>query len=258
MITCTRKRLLLALPVVTILAWLVVAPVTTAQQPSLLVFASDAVQAAMQALQPQLQAEIGRPIAIRFGTSASLQRSIQSGDAFDVAILATSAMRDLQTDKKVEPAVALARTGIGIGIRAGGPRPEIDTPDALKRTLLSIKSLVYVREGASRTNIEQLFERLGIAREMALKTVLQPGFEQMGQSIVQGQAEFVLLPTSELTLMPGVEVLGPLPAELQSYIELQVSVSAAPRNGEAAHTLVRLLKAPSVVAVFKSKGLEIP
>jgi molybdate transport system substrate-binding protein len=231
-----------------------------AQQPVAVVVASDAVEAALQALQPALEREAGGPISFRFGTSPILSRGILSGDAFDVAVLPPAAIADLRAGKKIseESPVNVGRVGIGIGIRAGARRQDIDTADGLKEALLSAKAITYVKDGASRANTEQMVASLGLAEQLAGKTILLAGYEEMGRSVVAGQATLVIAPLSEIPLMPGVAVLGPLPLELQSYVAFQAVTSATSKNANGAAAIVRALGSSTAAAVYRAKGMDVP
>ena len=150
----------------------------------------------------------------------------------------------------------LGRGGIGVGIRAGGHRFAIDTPDAIKRALLAADSVTFAREGASRPHIDRMFERLGIAAEMQAKTLLEAGSVQAAEKVVAGQAEILLTLVSEILPVEGMELIGPLPSEFQSYIAFDGALGAHATDEAAARAFLDCIAAPSAAATFAAKGIE--
>src|SRR5262249_43165567 len=141
--------------------------------------------------------------------------------------------------------VDIGRVGLGVGVRRGARHPDIRTADAFKRALIAARAITYVREGASRMTIEQIFAKLGIAEEMQSKTNLRAGYPEMAVSVATGESELVLIPASEIPLMKGVESAGSLPAEIQSMIVFQAGVTAKSANAAAAAAVLRTLQSPS-------------
>jgi len=229
-----------------------------AQSAPLHVFASNGIKAALEALKPSCERAIGHPVMIDYGSSAALKRKIQAGDAFDLAILTPETTADLTAAGKIASGTAaeLARTGIGFGVRAGASKPDIATPDAVKQTLLKAKSISVVKEGASRATIDKMFDRLGIAQAVASKTKLEAGTEKAGESVAQGQSEIEIIPLSEIPLVDGVQILGPLPGNLQNYLRFQASVSANAKDPASAKKAIQFLSSPAASPTFKSKGMD--
>jgi molybdate transport system substrate-binding protein len=222
-------------------------------------FVSNGVKTVIDDLRPQWEHAAGRPVSIEFGTAADLKQRIESGAPFDVAVLTSEAISDLIKDRKVAGAsrVELARCGIGVGMRAGAVKPKIGTPDELKRTLHDAKSVSFAEQGASRTYLDKIFDRFGIAGEMKAKTVLTPSSVKSNELVRDGKAEYILTLVSEiLPAAPGVELVGPLPAEVQSYVSFAGGVSASATHLEGAKAMIQFLKGPAAAAVFKAKGLE--
>jgi len=231
---------------------------TAAQVAPIHVFASNGVKAAIEALKPGCEKAAGHPMTIDYGTSVGLKRRIEAGEAFDLAILTPETTADLTKTGKIASGTAmdLARAGIGFGIRAGAPKPDIGTPEAVKQTLLKAKSISVVKEGASKPAIDKMFDRLGIAQAVASKTKLETGTEKAGESVAHGQSEIEIIPLSEIPLVGGVETLGPLPGDLQNYLRFQASVSASAKDPGAARKAIQFLTSPAAAPVFKSKGME--
>jgi molybdate transport system substrate-binding protein len=153
--------------------------------------------------------------------------------------------------------VDVARSFVGIAIRAGAPRPDISTPEALKRTLLSAASVTFsdpATGAASGVHAVRLFERLGIAAEMKPKFKLGEGY--VGPRVASGEAELAIQQISALKAVAGIEIVGPLPAELQYVTYLSAGLGAAAQAPDAAKSLLNYLASPEAAAVIKSKGLE--
>ena len=252
----------LATVFVTILAGLMLcsAPAMAADRDApLRAFVSNGVKTVIDDLKPQWEHAAGGPVSIESGTTAALQQKIESGEPFDVAVLTSDAISDLVKVGKVARAsrVELARSGIGMGMRTGAAKPKIGTSDELKRTLHDAKSVSFAEQGASRVYLDKIFDRFGIAGEMKAKTVLTPSSVKSNELVRDGKAEYILTLVSEiLPAAPGVELVGPLPAEVQSYISFAAGVSPAAAHPEAGKAMVQFLKSPTAAAVFKAKGLE--
>ena len=150
----------------------------------------------------------------------------------------------------------IGRSELGIGIRAGAPRPDVSTPAALKEALLKARSITYPQDGASRGDIERMFDRLGIAAAMRPKIILAPGSGPATESVAAGKAAMVLTLFSEILPVHGVEVLGPLPGEYQTDIRFAAAASATSKNADAAKALIAYLAGPKVEPVLKAKGIE--
>lgn len=233
-------------------------PPPAGQEAPLRVFVSNGVKTVIDDIRPQWEKAAGHPLALEYGTTAALKQRIEKGAAFDVAVLTSEAIDQLIKDGKIRGGsrLELARCGIGMGTRAGAPKPDIHTPDALKRTLREAQSVSFASEGASRAYLEKLFDRFGIRDEMKAKTILTPSSVQSNELVRDGKAEYILTLVSEILPAPGVDLAGPLPAEVQSYVNFAAGMSATPANAESRMALLRFLKGPAAAPVFRAKGLE--
>jgi molybdate transport system substrate-binding protein len=222
------------------------------------VLASNGVREALLELVPVFESKTGNKVVITFGLAAALKRQIEAGEAFDLAILTSAGIDDLAKLGKVDAGARapIARSGVGIGIKKGGPRPDIGTPGALKRTLLAAKSITWAKEGASGIYFASLIERIGIADQIKPKAVVASSGAEVGKLVAGGQVELGVILVNELMAAPGVELLGPLPSELQSYTVFHAGVGAGSKNSTAAKALIKFLTTPSAGAVFKAKGQE--
>jgi len=231
---------------------------STSQNNALRLLVSNGMKGSIEELQPQCEKAVGRPLAIQFGSTASLKKRIEMGEAFDVTIITTEAIGDLITQGKLTGAsrVNVGRSELGIGIRAGAPKADIRTADALEKTLLDAKSITYPQDGASRGSIEKMFERMGISADVKPKIILAPGSGPATESVAAGQAAMVITLFSEIVPIHGVEILGPLPGEYQTDIRFGAATSATSKNAEAAKALIAFLSGPKAAPVLKVKGIE--
>ncbi len=212
----------------------------------------------MEKLQPRCERMIGHPLVLQFNSTAGLKKQIEAGDGFDVAMITSEAVDDLIKQGKLAGGsrAAMGRVQLGIGIRTGAAKPDIHTPEALKRTLRAAKSITYRVDGASRHDIEKMFARLGIAKELQPAIVLVEGSGTATDSVASGKAELVITLSSEIMPVHGIQLLGPLPPEFQYAIPFEAAVSAKATNAEAAKALIAILSGPAMAPVFKASGLN--
>jgi molybdate transport system substrate-binding protein len=221
------------------------------------VLSSNGVKAAMEELKPELERATGHPLSIEFSTSAAFKSQIEKGEPFDVTILTPALIDDLVKQGKVaaDGRVNVGRVGVGVGAKAGAPKADVSTTDALKKTLLNAKSVAFTAEGASRGTMDQAFERLGITKAMTPKFVPKgPGGGP--PAVAAGEAELVLTLASEIAPEPGVQLLGLLPPEVQGYISFTAGRSANTTMADAANALLHQLSEPSARAALKKHLVE--
>jgi molybdate transport system substrate-binding protein len=151
--------------------------------------------------------------------------------------------------------VDLARSGVAVGVKAGAPKPDISTVDALKRTILNAKSIGY-STGPSGNYIIALFERLGVADQVKPKLKQTATGVFVGSIIASGEVEIGFQQVSELSQYEGVDYVGPLPAEVQNYTTFSSGVLSNAKQGEAARALVRYITSPQAGAVYRKRGME--
>ena len=222
------------------------------------VIASNGVKEALNELAPAFERQTKHKLVISFGLAAALKRQIEGGERFDLAILPAAALNDLAKQGKVDPRgrAAIARSGVGIGIKQGARRPDIRTARALKRTLLSADSITWAKEGQSGIHFAGLLERIGIAEQMKPKIVPAASGAEVGNLVASGKVQLGVILVNELMAAPGVEVLGPLPPELQNYTVFHAGVGVGSKDSSAAKALIKFLTTPAAGAVFKAKGQE--
>ena len=239
--------------------FLLSAPQVEAQADAVRVLVSNGMKAAMEELRPQCERAIGHPLALQFDSTAGLKKKIESGEAFDVALVTSQAIDDLIKQGKLAGSrAALGRVQLGIGIRAGAARPDIHTPEALKQTLRAAKTITYREDGASRSDIDKMFGRLGITAEMKSKVILTQGSGTSTDNVAAGKAQYVITLSSEIMTVRGLQLLDPLPREFRYDIPFEGAVSANARDAQAARALLAFLAGPKVALAFKATGINRP
>jgi molybdate transport system substrate-binding protein len=216
------------------------------------------MKAAIEELQPQCERAIGHPLDPQFSSTAGLKKRIEAGEAFDVTIISTEAIDDLIKQGKIASGsrTNVARSELGIGIRVGAAKTDIHSVDALKQTLKEAKSITFPQDGATRGNIERMFEQLGIAAVVAPKIILAPGSGAATESVAAGKAALVITLFSEIVPVHGIEILGPLPGKFRYELHFGAAASVAGKKMEGAQALIGFLVGPEAARVFKTKGLE--
>jgi molybdate transport system substrate-binding protein len=231
------------------------------------VLCAGAMRAVMQQLAPAFEKASGDTLVIAYATAGKVEEKVAGDDAIDVAILTRPRVDKLvRTAKLVGGSVTvLARVPIGLAVKKGAPHPDISSVEAFKRTLLNAKSIAYVDPASGGTSgifLAQALEKLGIAAELKPKLrLVAPGAGQssprVGDVVKRGEAEIGIQPISELIEVAGIDVVGPLPAELQSpdlvYVAGSPMLSKQPLGSKA---LIDFLAAPAAAPVYKGKGME--
>jgi len=214
------------------------------------------VQTVVQELAPRFERATGHKLDITYGVSNLMKKQIADGESFDLAIMTSTVTDELIGQGRLVAATRtdIAHGGIGIAVRAGAPKPDIGSVEALKRTLLDAKSIAYSKAGASGIYFAGLLERMGIAEAMQPKT--KYGTSNVGEMVANGEAQLGVQLINELLPVRGVEVVGPLPAEVQSYVTLTAGVGTQAKEPAIAEQFIRFLTAPAALTVIKQKGLE--
>lgn len=231
------------------------------------VLSAGAMRGVLQQLAPAFEKSSGHRLVLDFATAGGVEQKVAADQAVDVAILTKPRVDKLVSSAKVigGSTAVLARAPIGLAVKKGAPHPDIGSVEAFKRSLLAAKSIAYVDPasgGTSGIHLAQVLEKLGIAAE--LKPKIRPisasagqASPRVGEAVLRGDAEIGMQPISELMEVEGIEIVGPLPAELQSpdlvYVAGSPAVSEQPI---AAKALIDFLAGPSAAPVYKAKGLE--
>jgi len=236
----------------------IVARRTPAQGAELRVMVSDGMKTVVETATPQIEKATGRKLAAQFNSSKNLRDKILSGEPFDAAVITADVLDDLIKQGKVAGSTRtnLSRTGMGMGVRAGAAKPDIATGDALKRTLLNAKSVSFNPTGASAEHTYDMFARMGITDVMKPKLMLDAEAGRPQMNVAAGKTELVISLIPEIQFFPGVDLVGPIPAEYQSYVSFAGGIGAKAVDKEGAAALLKFLSSPAIVPVLKAKGME--
>jgi len=227
------------------------------------VMLTDALGTSFNELAPKFARANGHTIHEVHGPSGGLVRRLNAGEPADVIFINDSGIDELIRQGKLIPSrTDLTRTGIGIAVRKGARRPDVSTPDALKRALLDARSIGYTNPaggGLTAAPIIAMIEKFGITAQVASKTKLAAGGPtgRVSTLIANGEAEIGMQMVSELLSNPDLEVIGMLPPELQMITVYSGAVTANAKEPEAARALIRFLATPEAAAVYKAKGLGL-
>ena len=217
---------------------------------------ADPMAGVIKELGAQFERDTGHRLIVKFVSGPMVKREIDFGETFDVAISVTPVIDALIGEGKLVAATRadLAYAGVGLGVHAGAPKPDIRSVDAFKRTLLNAKSVAYSVDGVGGTYFRSLLDRLGIAEEM--KPKLKPMTDDiLARAVPSGEAEMIVGAVSNITEF-GADLVGPLPLELQISIPFTAGVSATAKEPEAAKALIDYLRTPAAAVVIKAKGME--
>ena len=229
----------------------------SAEAQAVVVLSSNGVRAPVEQLLAQCS-QAGRPVSVTYGTSSSIRQRVTAGEAVDAVLATTEVVGELAKAGHLDSGAItpLGRAGIGVGVRGDAPRHKIGTAAEMKQALLDAKSVAYAADGASRPHIERMFERLGIAAEMKAKTLLEQGSTRAAERVVGGDAEMLLTLVSEILPVKGLELVGPLPDEFQSYVSFAGAVGAHAASRGAARAFIDCVAAPAAASKFTAQGIE--
>ena len=241
--------------VVTALSALLLA--TAAHAAEIEVLSTQAVEGAYRELVVQFEKASGHKVTTIFAGTLDAQKRIAAGESYDLVIMAGAAIDDLVKSGKVVAGsrVDLASSGVGVAVRAGAPRPAIHSTEALIKTLLAAKSIGY-SSGPSGVYLTGLFRKLGIADQIKSKLKQTPTGVFVGSIIASGEVEIGFQQVSELAHYPGIDYIGPLPADIQTVTVFSSGLHVGAKSVDAAKAWITFLTSPAAAAVFKSKSLE--
>lgn len=229
-----------------------------AAQGVITVLSSNGIRAVLTELTPRFEQTAGERLSVTFSVAADLKRRIEGGAAFDVAILTPAAIDDLIVTGAIVRAsrASLARSGMALAVPAGRPKPDIRTVPALTRALREAPSIAFAKEGAGGVFFSALLPTLGLAD--ALSATLRPlaTGTDVSASLGRGEAALGLLPLSELISAPGVDVVGPFPADIQGYAVMVAGIGTRAANVAGARKLVAFLEGAEATAVLPTHGME--
>jgi molybdate transport system substrate-binding protein len=221
------------------------------------VIASAAIKEAYLELVPQFEKSTEHKVATTWAGTVDMMKRLQGGEVFDLVIMATPSIDELIKKGRIVAGsrVDLAKSGVGVAVRAGAPKPDVSSGEALKRAMLAAKSIAY-STGPSGVYLAGLFQRMGIADEIKSKVVLAPPGMPVGEMIARGDAEIGFQQVSELLPVAGIDYIGPLSADVQQVTVFAGGIHTEATQADAAKALVKFLISPQAAPVIKKKGLE--
>ena len=222
------------------------------------VYCSNGFRAVMEDLMPRFEQSTNNRVKVTYGLSTDLERRIEAGEAFDLAILTPTLIETLAQQGRVVASsrATLARSPIGIATKRGSAALDLRTADGLTRALRAAKSIGYAKEGASAAFFLATVERLGLSRELASRIVAAASGAAVGASVAKGDLELGVLPVSEILPIAGIDVAGTFPGDLAGFITMTAGVSAHATNASAARALIDFLSTPASEAVLRTRGME--
>jgi molybdate transport system substrate-binding protein len=200
--------------------------------------------------------EKGVEFSASYQSTVALMERIASGEGADIAIITDMAIETLIAQGRVlrESRRDLASSVVGLAVRAGASRPDISTPDALKHALLSARSITYTVSGASGIHFAQVIESLGIADTVKAKAIVRDGLA--GELAARGEVELAVQQISELMQVKGIDIVGPLPAEVQKSTVFSAGIFTSAKDPADAGALIAWLSTPETAAIIRAKGME--
>jgi molybdate transport system substrate-binding protein len=231
-------------------------PIAKPQAAELQVLAGAGIAAPLKEIAAQFENTSGHKLVIHFDSTPNLIKQITSDAPFDLGVVPIDVFKDAAAKARFVsgPTIDIARVGYGVAVRAGAPKPDISTPDALKQTLLKAQSIATLPESAAGAYVLSVFERLGIGEAMKAKTKAQTTTAAIPQAVAKGEAELGVFLTNVL-IAPGVELAGSFPAPLQQELVFTSAVAAASKQADAAKAFIAYLTSPAATAVIKAKGM---
>jgi molybdate transport system substrate-binding protein len=222
------------------------------------VLCSNGLKAVVEELVPMFEQKTGNKVVLKFEPSTQIQKRIEAGEAFDLAVMTTPLIdQEIKAGRLAADSRAIiARSGLGLSVRAGSKKPDIKTVESFKQALLNAKSITYATAGASAAPFEALVDKLGIAAQVKPKYNLRPTASLVGEVVANGTVEIGVAPVSEILPVKGVELVGPFPEAVQSYVVMTAGVSTKAKEKAGAKALVDFLMAPANAAIIKAKGME--
>jgi molybdate transport system substrate-binding protein len=222
-----------------------------------------AIKPPMDELIPEFERSTGHKVTATFGPAGAIVDRIEKGEPADVAIATGPQIEALQKEGKILPGsrVDLAKVGIGVYARKGGPKPDVSSIEAFKRALMAAKSIAYIDPasgGASGIYLSGLLQRLGLAVDMRAKTKSPRVVAAVFDAVATGEAELGLGQLSEIVADPGIELVGLLPTEIQNFTLFAAGIIANSKEQEAGKSLVAFISSPGAQVIMKSKGFEAP
>ena len=237
-----------------VLAFAVLSPVAGLKASELKVIAGGSMTSALSQLGPEFEHATGHTLVIHFDSTPNIIKQVTSGQPYDLGVVPVDVFKDAAAKAHFGPTIDIARAGYGVAVRARAPKPDVSTPEALKKTLLDAKSIAYLPTSAAGAYVTGVFDRLGIGEAMKAKTKVQTSTGAIPQAVAKGDAELGVFLTNVL-IAPGVELAGSFPRELQQELVFTAAIATDSKEADAAKAFIDFLRTPAAIAVIKAAGL---
>jgi molybdate transport system substrate-binding protein len=240
-----------------IVASMLLAGAGLAQAAEITVLSTQATEQSHRDLLPQFEKATGNTVKISYTGTLDAKKRIAAGEHFDILMMSSPDIDAFVADGTLAPGsrVDLAKSGVGVGVKAGAPKPDISTTEAFKKSLLAAKSIGY-STGPSGVYVTGLFDRLGIADQVKPKLKQTPTGVFVGTITANGEVEIGIQQVSEMSHYPGVDYVGPLPADIQRMTIFSSGIAAKAKDAVAAKALIKYVTSPDAAATYKKHGME--
>jgi molybdate transport system substrate-binding protein len=248
---------------VAVIAALVLGQAGWASAAEIKVYATIGMGSVLKELQPKFEQASGHKLDITWGLAGALAKRVADGETPDALVAIRGGIDGLVTSGRIaQPsAVTLALSGVGVSVRSGAPKPDISTPDKLKEALIAAKGIAYSdpsKGGASGVHFAKVAERLGIADQVKAKSKHPETAGLPGKLLLDGSADLAIAQVPELLEVPGTDLVGPLPGDLQNITVFAGGVVTGAKQPDAAAAFLKFLQTPEAIATIKAKGMEPP
>jgi molybdate transport system substrate-binding protein len=235
----------------------ILASATIANAADIRVLSSNAIKEAYLEFGPLFEKSSGHKLHTTWDGTANIMKKMRAGEQFDMVVLASPQLDELVKEGKIVAGsgVALVRSGIGVGIPLGAPKPDLSNSEAVKKALLAAKGVGY-STGPSGVFLESLFTRWGLADAIKAKVRKTPTGVPVGTLIVKGEVDIGFQQISEIMLFPGIQYVGEVPKDMQHITVFSGGVHAAAKQAEAARALLKFILSPAALPAIKHSGLE--
>lgn len=230
---------------------------TAAQAAEVKLIASAAMKEILGELLPLFEKATGHAVKATWSGTEAATKRLREGETFDVVLIAGANIDRLMTEGRIVAGsrADVARSGIGVAVRAGLPKPDISSGEAVKKAVLAAKTVAY-SSGPSGFYLADLFKRWGISGEIQSKVIQTPSGVQVGEVVARGEAELGFQQVSELMHVKGIDYLGPLPPEIQHVTLFSAGLHATAAAPAAAEALVKFLTRPEAAPILRAAGME--
>jgi molybdate transport system substrate-binding protein len=226
------------------------------QAGELQVIAGGGITAPLTEIIAQFERASGHKVNVRYGTAPQLIKMAMGDAPVDLAVVPQDVLKDVGARVRfTQEAPQVARVGIGVAVRKGAPKPDISTPAALKQTLLQANSIASIPASATGTQLAGIYERLGITAEMKSRTKAQPLPAKVVEAVANGDAQLAIFGVNIL-MDPRLDLVGPLPAELQREVIYAAAIALSSKEPEAAAAFLNYLLSAPAASVFRVKGMS--